>query len=193
MARRTVSVTMDEKLVKKAKNRDEINISAIAERALRDAMTQSDSFFVNSNRDTFSNEDVVGMEVVDHGVAAAYGNWDEFGYQLVNPTDSSTITPGDRIFLWVDEQGVRAEGRVIGTANDEPVIGDEQVYGGSQTEFHLPTRWYTVLDEDDAVSNKELKQVLGRGNPRGTVHPIDSKHNVQRLLEVMRGRVSNLP
>lgn len=193
MARKTVSVTMDEELVAEAKNRDGINISAIAEKALQDAMTQRDSFFVNSNRDTFGDEDVVGMEVVDHGVAAAYGNWDEFGYQLVNPTDSSTITLGDRIFLWVDEQGVRAEGRVTGTATEKSVSGDEQVYGGSQTEFHLPTRWYTVLDEEDAISNEELKQVLGRGNPRGTVQPIDSKHNVQRLLEVMRGRASQLP
>lgn len=156
-------------------------------------MTQEDSFFVNSNRDTFSDDDVVGMEVVDHGVAAAYGNWEEYGYQLVNPTDRSTITPGDRIFLWVDSQGVRAEGRVVGTVNKEPIKGDERVYGGDQTEFHLPTRWYTVLDEDDAVSNKELKQVLGRENPQGTAQPIDCKHNVQRLLEVIRGRASRLP
>jgi post-segregation antitoxin (ccd killing protein) len=193
MARKTVSVTMDEELVAEAKNRDDINISAIAERAVKDIMTQEDSFFVNSNRDTFSDDNVVGMEVVDHGVAAAYGNWGDFGYQLVDPTDSSTITLRDRIFLWVDGQGVRAEGRVVGAVNEEPVTGDDQVYGGSQTEFHLPTRWYTVLDEDEAVTNQELKQILGRGNPRGTVQPIDSKHNILRLLEVMRGRASNLP
>ena len=91
------------------------------------------------------------------------------------------IEPGDVIFHWVNEQGIRAEGRVTGCWDSSEVNDNERVYSG-HTEYHLPTRWLVVLDEDEAVTSSELEEITGRPNPRGTRQKIDDEeYNVSRL------------
>lgn len=180
MPKERTTVSVEDSTLNEAREAG-LNISNITEKALQEAMTDKDYYFINSNRDTFSDDDTVGTEVYEHGVTVTYGP-PRFGEKLEG------IEPGDVIFHWVDGQGVRAEGRVTGYWDGAEVNNDERVYSGHR-EYHLPTRWLVVLDEDDAVTSSELDEIAGRTHPRGTRQKInDEKYNVKRLQEVIRGR-----
>lgn len=174
------TVSVEESTLNEAREAG-LNISRITEKALKEAMSDTDYYFINSNRDTFSDDDTVGTEVYQHGVAVTYGP-SSFGEKLEG------IEPGDVIFHWVDKQGVRAEGRVTGYWDGSEVSDDERIYPDQQ-EYHLPTRWLVVLDEDEAIGSTELEEITGRPHPRGTRQKIsDDKYNCERLQEVIRGR-----
>ena len=183
MSKKRTTVSIEEETLEDAKASG-LNVSQVAEAALKKEMTDPDYYFVNSNRDTFSDEDEDGTQVYSHGVTVTYGP-QKFGDKL------KPMEPGDVVFHWVDKVGVRAVGGVTGYWDGKAVNGDERVYP-SHTEYHLPTRWLVVLDEDDAITSSEVKEITGRKHPQGTRQEIsDSKYNVERLQEVIRGRAVN--
>lgn len=180
MSKKRTTVSIEEETLESAKSNG-LNVSQVAEAALRNKMTDKDYYFVNSNKDTFDNEEEDGTQVYRHGVTVTYGP-EKFGQKL------SPMKPGDVVFHWVDEVGIRAEGRVTGYWDGEPANEDERVYPG-HTEYHLPTRWLVVLDGAEAISASEVKKITGRKHPQGTRQEInDSEYNVKRLQEVIRGR-----
>jgi len=186
MAKERTTVSVDGTVLNQARE-EGLNISEITENALQKHMTDRNYYFVNSNRDTFDDPEEVGTKVYEHGAAVTYGP-PRFGEKLEG------IEPGDVIFHWVNGQGVRAEGRVTGYWDGDEAQDEECIYPNSsvfpdQREYHLPTRWLVVLEEDDAISAAELDEITGRGNPRGTRQQIDDKeYNCKRLQEVIRGR-----
>ena len=183
MAKKRTTVSIEEEILEEAKASG-LNVSQVAEAALKKEMTDRDYYFVNSNRDTFSDKDEDGTQVYSHGVTVTYGP-QKFGDKL------KPMEPGDRVFHWVDKVGVLAEGRVTGHWDGKAANDAECVYTG-HTEYHLPTRWLVVLDEDDAITSSEIKEITGRKHPQGTRQEIsDSKYNVERLQEVIRGRAVN--
>jgi len=174
------TVSVEESTLNEARDAG-LNISRLTERALQEAMKDKNYYFVNSNRDTFSDDETVGTKVYEHGVTVTYGP-SRFGEKLEG------IKPGDVVFHWVDGQGVRAEGRVTGYWDGSEVNENERVYPAHR-EYHLPTRWLVVLEEDDAIDSTELEEITGRTHPRGTRQKINhSKYNCERLQEIIRGR-----
>jgi hypothetical protein len=181
LSKKRTTISVDAEVLEEAHG--ELNVSKITEKALEEAMSKKDYYFINSNRDNFDEPDEDGTDVYSRGVAVTYGP-EKFGRKLEG------IEPGDVIFHWVNEQGVRAEGIVTGFWDGEAVNEEKKVYDTAR-EYHLPTRWTTVLEEEEAVTNSELEEILGRGNPMGTKQKIGDGYDSRRLQEVVRGRAVN--
>lgn len=180
MNKTRTTVTIDENTLESAKSAG-FNVSQVAEDALKEKMTNRNYYFINSNRENFDDNAEDGTRVYEHGVTVTYGP-ESFGEKL------KSIEPGDVIFHWVDDVGVRAEGRVTGYWDGQEVNEEERVYP-AHTEYHLPTRWLVVLSEDDAITASEVKNITGRKHPQGTKQEInDGKYDVKRLQDVIRGR-----
>lgn len=180
MSKTRTTVTIDESTLESAKSAG-FNVSQVAEDALKEKMTNRNYYFINSNRETFDDNDEDGTRVYERGVTVTYGP-ERFGEKL------ESIEAGDVVFHWVDDVGVRAEGRVTGYWDGQDANEEERVYP-AHTEYHLPTRWLVVLDEDNAITASEVKDITGRKHPQGTKQEInDEKYDVKRLQDVIRGR-----
>lgn len=96
--------------------------------------------------------------------SGAYKKWLNLGYSFTNGELKygemlGNFQPGDLVFMYVKEHGIKAVGMVTqewdGVEYREPIIPCE-----TNNEFRIRTNWFSVLP-DGFVSPSEINEILG--------------------------------
>jgi len=177
------TVTIDDEVKNEAQHKG-MNISAIAEAAIEEKLTEHEYRLVNTNIQGLP-EGLDGTEVYAENIAAAYGP-ERFGEQLAK------IDQGDWIFSYRSEGvGIRAVGIALDDATAEPVDQEDRVIvplDSEIEEYHVPVRWKIVLPEQNAITPEEVEAICHRPvYAGGTEHKI-TNDNPELLFDVMVGR-----
>lgn len=179
MSKTRTTVSVDEDLIDRAKEQ-ELNISQVTERALREEIRRPQYYLFNTNKKNLPGID--GTKIYQLGVVATYGPIDTFGKLLENPS------PGDYVFSYVNGVGIRALGKVTGEWDGRPVGENEPQVHEPSDEYHLPVRWMVVLDENKAITAEEFRKLAEFPVPTQTRQRINSSNHPELLAAVMKGR-----
>lgn len=101
---------------------------------------QGDWFF-NTNE---TNSPSAYKEMFEHSVIAIYG------YET-GPDNLTGSAKGDRVFAYVSGKGVLAVGSIF----DGQVVPGSTVFGENH-EFHVKVDWETIVDDDRAVTQRDV-------------------------------------
>ena len=177
------TINLDDNIHEQAKE-EGINISQVCNKALRHKLDKSQCYIWNTNKQHFpEGED--GTEALYQGVAAAYGDYDQWGSQLEEPSI------GDQLIAYVNRKGYCATGRVVGPFNGQEIQNEDEKIDPRVPEWHLPVRWEAVLDLEDAVSRQHGNGILDykeKYSPSETVRRIIDTERAQLLVDLIRGR-----
>lgn len=137
-----------------------------SESEFEDAIRRGVFRFGNTNAEHVPGD---GTAVFDNGVFVVYGN-DDFRDQ------ASVLEKYDKLFGYVNVGetefgGVAGLAEVGSSVTATPVSDADSVYSG-HVEYHVNCRWLAVPPETQRVTPGELRDILGRGHPRGTVQNI---------------------
>ena len=116
--------------------------------------------------------------------SGAYKKWLNLGYGFTNGELKygkilGNFQPGDLVFMYVKEYGIKAVGMVIqewdGIEYREPMIQSD-----TNNEFRVRINWFSVLP-DGFVSPSEIKEILGYNLPAATAR-IKKQDLAEKLL-----------
>lgn len=93
------------------------------------------------------------QKMFEEGVIAIYG------YES-GPHNLTGSKKGDRVFAYVNRQGVRAVGRIV----DGHVVAGNTVFDEEQ-EFHVKVEWEVIVDENQGVTRANVKEQKNYGLP----------------------------
>ena len=102
----------------------------------------------------------------DKLIEGAYKKWLRFNHAFTNGSKQRygetlrSLNPGDVVFMYVSEKGVKAVGMVI-KKWDGIEYREQMIPCKSATyEYRIPVRWFIVIP-DDFVPPSEVKEILG--------------------------------
>jgi hypothetical protein len=97
------------------------------------------------------------IAIYGRDIVATFGNYEEYGSPLEN------LSVDDVVFSYQKETGVRAKGLVVDTFDGQAVNKRDQLFPDSEeNEYHVPVRWQQVLEPSNAITPKEVRDIVGR-------------------------------
>ncbi len=144
----------------------------------------SDYYLLNTNSSHLPDGND-GTQIYEHGIAATYGDRDDYGSLLED------LEPGDTIISYVSGQGYRAVGKVTDEWDGEPIEDTEAwIDPYDNGEYHIDVEWERVLDESEAIDWMEGNRALGYADDTPVNYTLKHVRDVdagKRLAQLIRG------
>lgn len=126
-----------------------------------------------------------GTAIYEQGVAATYGDREEYGSYLAE------MAEGDYIISYVNGVGYRAVGKVLSEWDGQEVTDESKwIDPEDHGEYHIDVQWETVVDEANAISDTEGNKLLeySEDAPVNYTHkPVKDPKAGKRLADTLRG------
>jgi len=152
--------------------------------ALREALDEPRYYLWNTNK-AHLPDGQNGTAAFDRNVAAAYGDYDDWGSQLGEPSI------GDYLIAYINRQGYCAVVRVVGSFDGRKIENENEKIDPRVPEWHLPVRWEAVLEPEDAVPRLHGNGILDYAeeySPSETIRRVKDGERAKLLVDLIRGR-----
>lgn len=186
MSKTRTTVSVDEPLLKRAKEMG-LNVSAITQRALENEVSRHQYHMLNTSKSWLENRvedgDFDSTAIYSHGIGAQFGGI----------TTGSEMAPGDYVISYVDGEGARAVGKVLGEWREDPVTPDEKIVlqeDHDENEFHIPIYWIAIVSPANGLSSSLLEELTaGRPIYSGTHNRLSrDSDNAELIADAIIGR-----
>ena len=112
------------------------------------------------------------------------GDYEEFGVQALG-----RLNPGDILFMYVNQVGVKAVGEVLKHWDKETYEGNERKVDKENPEYRICVKWCTL---DNPMSSADLKDTIGPPPPKAFQRIVKHHKAAEQLhLKLKRKHTQN--
>ena len=136
-------------------------------------------YYINTNTEEHKSGQGSPEKWIDCGYAFTSGDIQKYGYDALGK-----LEPGDILFMYVNQVGVKAVGEVLEHWNKKTYEGDERKVDQENPEYRICVKWSRC---NNPFSPAELRAIIGWTSPR-TFQPITNPEKAEQLLKLAQNR-----